>query len=88
MPPSFLIVDEFLHDALPARALQSALELGIIDRLERADTPQEKLLPEGRVDRAGGEFLWQMLSVGSIIERKTASCVCPTAFVPRCLFET
>ena len=61
MKPPFFIVDEFLHDALPARALQAAFELGIIDQLAAADMAEGELEFGGKADRAGADFLLQML---------------------------
>ena len=65
----FLIIEPFLHDAIQARTLQAAFELGIIDALEsNADLPESQLLRGRPCDAAGGRFLLQMLAGSGVVQ--------------------
>ena len=65
----YLCVDEFLRDAVGARALASAFELGIIERLTQK---QWSALPEvgaaARLDQRGLRLLAGMLRANGVIE--------------------
>ncbi|MFO0999994.1 MAG: methyltransferase [Planctomycetaceae bacterium] len=64
----FLIIEPFLHDAIQARALQAAFELGIIDTLESNAGLTESQILRGRVcDTAGGRFLLQVLARSGVV---------------------
>lgn len=65
----YLIVEEFLRDAMHARVLQAAFDLGVIDRLaEHTPLPAQSLWDEQRVDTAGGRFLLQMLVASGVLK--------------------
>ena len=64
----FLIIEPYLHDAIQARTLQAAFELGIIDALESTDGLSESQLLRGRAcDAAGGRFLLQVLARSGVV---------------------
>ena len=64
----FLIVEPYLHDAIQARTLQAAFELGIIDALEsNAGLPESQLLRGRACDAAGGRFLLQVLARSGVV---------------------
>ena len=64
----FLMIEPFLHDAIQARALQAAFELGIIDALESIAHPSESQLLRARAcDAAGGRFLLQVLAKSGVL---------------------
>ena len=65
----FLIVDDFLKTLVDARALKTAFELGLIDRLVTHRTGSAEAL--GRMlglDHAGGRFLFDLLIANKVIE--------------------
>jgi SAM-dependent methyltransferase len=62
--PDFVRVDAFLADAISTRALATAFELGIIDRLVASDAAQA--LP-GRVDAAGAALLLGALRASGVL---------------------
>ena len=65
----FLIIEQFLHDAIQARTLQAAFELGIIDVLESGAGLSESQILRGRnCDVAGGRFLLQVLARSGVVE--------------------
>ncbi len=65
----FLCVDEFIRDAVGARALASALELGIIDALADADSCEPaELGARAGLDRRGLELLTGMLRAAGVVE--------------------
>ena len=76
----YLIVEQFVADAMQARALQAAFDLEVIDTLESVESIEVlRLLSGRRCDRAGGEFLLQVLSRAGIVEQAAASvCLTPT----------
>ena len=64
----FLIIEPFLRDAIQARTLQAAFELGIIDTLESTAGLSESQLLRGRAcDAAGGRFLFQILAKSGVV---------------------
>ena len=71
-PQEFLVVDEFLRSLVDARALKTAFELGLIDRLVEHGSGSADAL--GRVlgtDRFGMRFLLDLLSAsGVVVEAK------------------
>lgn len=70
----FLIIEPFLHDAIQARTLQAAFELGIIDALESsANVPVSQLLRGRSCDAAGGKFLLQVLARSGVAQYDGAS---------------
>lgn len=78
MSRDYLIVEPFVRDALQARVLQAAFEIGVIDRLLTSDAlPAEELLEGDGCDAAGGEFLLQMLAKSGVVEASEAA-VCLT----------
>ena len=65
----FLIIEQFLHDAIQARTLQAAFELGIIDALESNVSLSESQILRGRgCDVAGGRFLLQVLARSGVVD--------------------
>lgn len=73
-PPAleFLIVDEFLKTLVDARALKTALELGLIDRLiEHRSGSVEALGRALGVDRPGMRFLLDLLQANAVIEERS-----------------
>jgi SAM-dependent methyltransferase len=70
----FLIVDEFLKTVVDARALKTAFELGLIDRLVEHRSGSIEAL--GRVlgaDRQGMRFLLDLLKSNNIVEEHTGN---------------
>jgi hypothetical protein len=65
----FLIVDEFLRTFVDARALKTAFELGLIDRLiEHGSGSATALGPVLGVDRQGLRFLLDLLTAGGVVQ--------------------
>lgn len=65
----FLIVDDYLRTLVDARALKTAFELGLIDRLQEHGTGSVEAL--GRVlgiDRQGMRFLLDLLAANGIVQ--------------------
>ena len=65
----FLIVDEFIKTLIDARALKTAFELGLVDRLVTQRTGSAEAL--GRMlglDHPGGRFLFDLLIANKVIE--------------------
>ena len=70
----FLIIEPYLHDAIQARTLQAAFELGIIDALEsNAGLPESQLLRGRACDAAGGRFLLQVLARSGVVQINSES---------------
>lgn len=66
----FLLVDDFLRDLVPARALKSALELRLVDYLlEHAPQSAEAIAQALRLDAAGLAFLLQLLLASQVVDR-------------------
>lgn len=64
----FLIIEPFLQDAIQARTLQAAFELGIIDALDsQGPIPESQLLLVRACDAAGGRFLLQVLTRSGVV---------------------
>jgi ubiquinone/menaquinone biosynthesis C-methylase UbiE len=67
----FLIVDEFLRTLADARALKTALEVGLIDRLlEHRSGSAEALGRALRIDAKGLRLLLDLLSVNNVVEEQ------------------
>jgi SAM-dependent methyltransferase len=67
----FLVVDEFLKTLIDARALKTAFELGLIDRLVEHRSGSVEAL--GRIlgaDRQGMRFLLDLLKANAVIEER------------------
>lgn len=65
----FLIVDEFIRTLVDARALKTAFEIGLIDRLvEQRSGSAEALWRMLGLDPAGGQLLLQLLSANGVTE--------------------
>jgi hypothetical protein len=80
----FLIIEPFLHDAIQARTLQAAFELGIIDALEsNACLPESQVLRGRSCDSAGGRFLLQVLARSGVVQLNEKSV--PRKLCPGCL---
>lgn len=66
----FLCVDEFLGNVVEARALKTALEVGLIDHLfGRPSSSEEAILARCRGDGRGLRFLLELLESGRVVER-------------------
>jgi hypothetical protein len=67
-PNDYLIIEQFLNDALQARALEAAFDLGVIDRLaDKQCCDITELLSGCECDAAGGHFLLQMLVKSGVV---------------------
>lgn len=67
--PEFLIVDAFLRTFVDARALKTAFELGLIDRLvEHGAGSANALAPVLGVDRQGMRFLLDLLAAAGVVQ--------------------
>jgi hypothetical protein len=65
----YLIIEPFLQDALQARTLQAAFELGVIDLLVTQGTVASSQLFRNRpCDRPGGRFLVQVLTKAGVFQ--------------------
>src|SRR5258708_4594319 len=65
----FLIVDEFLRTLVDARALKTAFELGLIDRLLEHRTGSVEALGRAlRADQQGLRFLLDLLATNRVVE--------------------
>jgi SAM-dependent methyltransferase len=70
-PFEFLVVDEFVKTLVDARALKSAFELGLIDRLiERRSGSVEALGRTLGCDRHGMRFLLDLLKANAVVEER------------------
>lgn len=68
MSTDYLAIEPFLKDALSARVLHSAFDLGIIDALEQADSLAVAELPGGdSLDPAGARFLTHVLAAAGVL---------------------
>ncbi|MEP3478810.1 MAG: methyltransferase [Fuerstiella sp.] len=68
MSLDYLIIEQFLTDALKARALQAAFELSIIDALaDQQSIVASELLTGIKCDAEGGLFLLQMLASNHVV---------------------
>ena len=65
----FLVVDEFLRGLPEARALKTAFELGLIDRLlDHGAGAAQALAPVLGVDRQGLRFLLDLLAAAGVVQ--------------------
>jgi len=70
-PLEFWIVDEFLKSLVDARALKTAFELGLIDRLiEHRSGSIEALGRAVGADRRGMQFLLDLLKANGVVEER------------------
>ena len=65
----FLSVNAFLGTEMDARAIKSAMELGIIDALNGGAASQQALVAEQRASPVGLRLLLDLLEVNGVIER-------------------
>src|SRR4051812_47889633 len=66
----YLCVDRYLRDAVGARALASALELGVIDTLVQAEWLSSSVLAaRARLDRSGFMLLASLLRTNGVIDQ-------------------
>lgn len=80
--PAYLCVDEFMRDVVGARALQSALELGLIDLLQRSEPVDRRALASRlRLEPRALELLLGMLQANGVIEQHDASVVLSGRFL-------
>ena len=71
-PLEFLVVDEFLKTLVDARALKTAFELGLIDRLiEHRSGSIEALGRAVDADRQGMRFLLDLLKANGVVEERS-----------------
>lgn len=71
-PLEFLVVDEFLKTLVDGRALKTAFELGLIDRLiEHRSGSVEALGRALGTDRQGMRFLLDLLQANAVIEERS-----------------
>ena len=69
MSAEYLIIEPFLTDALQARALQAAFDLGIIDGIANtAECDVASVLKDRDCDLQGGIFLMQMLAKSGVLQ--------------------
>jgi hypothetical protein len=67
----FLVVDEFLRTLVDARALKTAFELGLVDRLvEHRSGSIEALGRAVGADRQGMRFLLDLLRANNVVEER------------------
>ena len=67
MSTDYLIIEPFLHDALQARTLQAAFDMGVIERLEaREVVVQSQLFRNLACDAAGAQFLVDVLTKAAV----------------------
>lgn len=80
--PAYLCVDEFMRDVVGARALQSALELGLIDLLQRSEPVDRRALASRlRLEPRAMELLLGMLQANGVVEWRDASVVLSGRFL-------
>jgi len=66
----FLIVDNYLRDVTQARALKTAFELGLVDRLlEKSPAAAPELSAALRVEARGLQFLLDLLLGAAVLDR-------------------
>ena len=67
--PEFLIVDGFIENFVGARALKTAVEIGLIDRrVEHGAGSANALAPVVGLDRPGMRFLVDLLVAGGVVQ--------------------
>ncbi|MEQ9409354.1 MAG: methyltransferase, partial [Fuerstiella sp.] len=81
MSRDYLIIEQFLADALQARALQAAFDLGIIDALAAVPgMAMDDLLRGRRCDQDSGQFLLQMLIRANVVQSDSGGIRLTDAF--------
>lgn len=79
--PGYLCIEKFIRDAVGARALQSALELGLIDDLLRQSSADfAALAARSRIDPRGLRLLLGMLCANQVIEERDGRFAVSAAF--------
>ncbi|MDA1230520.1 MAG: methyltransferase [Planctomycetota bacterium] len=74
MSTEFLMVERYLHDALQARTLQAAFEMGVIDLVAESGAISKKQLFRNRsCDSAGADFLTRVLAKAGIFQLDESS---------------
>jgi hypothetical protein len=69
MSTDYLIIEPYLQDALQARTLHAAFDLGIIDIVaERGKLPQTQVFRNRACDAAGARFLVEVLSKAGVFQ--------------------
>lgn len=72
--PEYLQVESFLQDALHARMLQTAFQVGLIDRLAEGNVVGRSELFRGLgFDDAGQDFMLQMLEAADVLKQTACS---------------
>lgn len=80
--PAYLCVDEFMRDVVGARALQSALELGLIDVFLRSEAvDQRSIATRLRLEPRALELLLGMLQANGVIEQHDGAAVLSGRFL-------
>lgn len=70
-PPEYLCVDQFMRDAVGARALHSALELGLIDDFLRQQSADfDSIATRSRLEPRGLRLLLGMLSANHVVDQQ------------------
>lgn len=80
--PAYLCVDEFMRDMVGARALQSALELGLVDVLLRSEALDRRSIAlRLRLEPRALELLLGMLQANGVIEQRDRSIIFSERFL-------
>lgn len=80
--PAYLCVDEFMGDAVGARALHSALEIGLIDHCLRNPAAElRSAVAACGIDARAMELLLGMLQANGVLERRNGRLVLRDRFV-------
>ncbi|MCA9058338.1 MAG: methyltransferase domain-containing protein [Planctomycetaceae bacterium] len=81
MNTDYLCIEPFIRDAMSARLLQSAFELGVIDRLAGPDgCSRSQLFRRLPVDEAGGRFLLEVLESASVLQAASDQVILTESF--------
>ncbi len=84
----YLSVDRFMSDVVGARALHSALELGLIDSLLQAQPASVRsLAAQAKLDRNGAELLLGMLQSSGVVEECSGGVQLSTSFRSACRYR-
>lgn len=74
MTTEFLSIERYLQDALQARTLQAAFDMGVIDQLvECGATPRRQLFQNRSCDLAGADFLAKVLARAGVFKLDDSS---------------
>ena len=65
----YLCVDDFVRDAVGARALAGAFELGLVDRLQQQSCTHAELAERSRLDGRGLRLLLGLLHTNRVVEQ-------------------